>query len=133
MALNLNLVETHLEENPDELVKYMLPENRDDPAVIISNVVPASLAHDDGSAKKGLLVHKINGVDIKTIDQLCGALSAEVDPSKFWTLTTAKTFTSFRVKQVMDYEQEKGDDPQHRSVFSGCQAQQEQQLRKTFS
>jgi len=132
MALNLNLVETHMEDNPDELVRYMLPENRDDPAVIISNVVPASLAHDDGSAKKGLLVHEINGIKVKTIDQLCAAISANVDPEKFWTLTTSKTFTSFRVKQVMDYEKDSNTDSKKKTMFDGCQTAQKEALERTF-
>jgi len=132
VALNLNLVENHMEDNPEELVKYMLPENRDDPAVIISNIVPASLAHDDGSAKKGLLVHEVNGMKIKTIDQLCAALSAHVDPEKFWTLATSKTFTSFKVKQVMDYEKETGSDPKHKSLFNGCQATEQEALKRAF-
>jgi len=133
MKLNLNLVESNMDDNPEELVKYMEPENRDDSAIIISNIVPASLAHNDGSAKKGLLVHEVNGQKVKTMDELCAALSANVDPNSFWTLSTAKTFTSFRVKQVMDYEKSRTKDAQHASSFNGCKKADQSQLETLFS
>jgi len=133
MKLNLNLVEAHMDSNPEELVKYMLPENRDADAVIISNIVPASLAHDDGSASKGLLVREVNGVKIRTMDELCSALSARVDPKAFWTLKTRKTFTSFKVQQVMEYERKKSEDPMHGSAFSGCSGSTQKHLEDMFS
>jgi len=131
--LNLNLVEANMDENPDELVQYMLPENREKSAVIISNIVPASLAHNDGSATKGLLVKEINGQKISTMDELCAALSSQTDPESFWTLSTAKTFTSFQVQQVMDYEKGRAADPQHKSSFNGCSKQNEEHLKTFFS
>lgn len=120
VKLNLNLVEANMDDNPEELVKYMLPENRDQNAIIISNVVPASLAHNDGSAKKGLLVHQINGLPVKTMDELCAALTTNVDPNAYWTLSTSKTFTSFKVKDIMEYEKKQAADAKHASAFSGC-------------
>merc|ERR1712057_1829 len=47
MELNLNLVQANLQHNPTELVKFMDPQNRNNKAVFISNVIPASLAHND--------------------------------------------------------------------------------------
>jgi len=133
MKLNLNLVEAHMDANPEELVKYMLPENRDDDAIIISNIVPASLAHNDGSASKGLLVQEVNGVKVRTVDELCSALGARVEPDSFWTLTTRKTFTSFKVSQVMEYEKQRSKDPQHASAFNGCSGGAQEQLKAMFS
>lgn len=133
MKLNLNLVESNMDENPNELVEYMEPENRDQSAVIISNIVPASLAHNDGSAKKGFLVKEINGNKITNMDELCSALSSQVDPESFWTLSTEKTFTSFKVKDVMEYENAKAGDAQHVSAFSGCDKGAQERLRSLFS
>jgi len=104
MELNLNLVQANLDQNPGELVKYMRPSMRDQQALIVTNIVPASLAAKDGSAKKGLLVKKVNGRKVTTMNQLCSALAAKVDPKDFWTLETSKSFTVFRVKDVTDYE-----------------------------
>jgi len=120
MELNLNLVQANLDSNPDELVKYMLPTNRDQRAILISNIVPASLAADDGSAKKGLLVKTVNDMEVRTMDELCSALNAKAGKDDFWTLTTAKTFTALRLQDVLHYEKSKASDAQHDSSFSGC-------------
>jgi S1-C subfamily serine protease len=120
MELNLNLVEANLDANPAELVKYMLPKNRDQRAVLITNIVPASLAAKDGSAKKGLLVQSVNGRKVKTMDQLCASLNANVDPKSFWNVQTAKTFTTFKVSDIMAYEKSVSGDAQHSSMYNGC-------------
>jgi len=124
MRLNLNLVEKHLDENPAELVKYMDPLNRDEDAIIISGVEPASLAYKDGSAEpaKSMLVKEINGMPVRTFDDLCAAISARTNPAEFWTLKTAKTFTTLSVGAVLKYEKEAASDTTHmvNSAFHGC-------------
>merc|ERR1719460_774275 len=76
MQLVENLIETLLEENVAELIKYMKPENRLKPAVIIAGVLPGSIADLDGSVKKGLILQKFNGKDITDIDDICTELKA---------------------------------------------------------
>jgi S1-C subfamily serine protease len=132
VKLNLNLVESHMDDNPEELVQYMEPINRNKDAVIISNVIPASLAHNDGSAKKGLLVKEINGMKINTMDELCAALSSNVDPKQYWTLSTSKTFTAFKVEQVLDYEKGMMSSRLHSSPFHGCHKSHREQLETAF-
>merc|ERR1712100_230950 len=127
MKLNLNLVEKHLAGNPQELVKYTDVANRDDDAIIISSVEPGSLAAKDGAAvaAKGLLVQKINGMGVRTMDDLCAALSARTSPEEFWTLETSKTFTALKVGDVLNYE--KSEDGQQLKVgkFEGCSKKEE--------
>jgi len=136
MKLNLNLVEKHMENNPKELVKYMDPVNRGEDRVIISSLEPASLAHKDGAAEDvtGLLVKTINGMTVRTMDDLCAALNARTLPNEFWTLETAKSFSSLKVSEVLAYEQADGvkDDVLHQSAFSGCAAAQQSGLKKAF-
>jgi len=120
MALNLNLVQANLDTNPDEMVKYMLPANRNQQAILVSNIIPASLAADDGSAKKGFLVQEVNGMKVGTMDELCSALASKVGKDAFWSLKTAKTFTAFKLADVLQYEKSRAADPQHVSFFSGC-------------
>jgi S1-C subfamily serine protease len=136
MKLNLNLVEEHLSNNPKELVKYMEPINRGDDRIIISSLEPASLAYKDGSADDvaGLLVQKINGMTVRTMDDLCAAIAARTLPEEFWTLETQKSFTSLKVQDVLAYEQSDGvkDDMLHQSAFSGCQSAAASKLRKAF-
>jgi S1-C subfamily serine protease len=122
MELNLNLVQANLQGNPAELVTYMRPENRNEQRILITNIVPASLAAKDGSAKKGLLLSKVNGRAVTTMDQLCSALSAKVAPNDFWTIETSKSFTAFRVKDVTKYQaQHKASGgASSKPQFSGC-------------
>merc|ERR1712196_544231 len=103
--------------NPDELVKYMLPNNRNQQAILVSNIIPASLAADDGSAKKGLLVTEVNGMKVRTMDELCSALNGKVGKDAFWSLKTSKTFTAFKLQDVLSYEKSRAKDPQHASFF----------------
>jgi len=122
MELNLNLVQTNLQANPTELVTYMEPESRDQQRILITNIEPASLAAEDGSAKKGLLVKKVNGRTVKTMSQLCAALSSKVDPKDFWTVSTSKSFTAFRVKDVIKYQAKHsaGAGSSNKPQFNGC-------------
>jgi len=118
MELNLNLVEANLAKDPSELVQYTQPEHRDEMAVMITNVVPTSLAADDGSAKEGVLVKKVNGRKVTTMEQLCQALQSR--KTGFWTVTTETSFTALKVKDVLTYERKVRGDAQHVSIYNGC-------------
>lgn len=135
MKLNLNLVEKHLDSNPAELVKYMDPLNRNDDAIIISGVEPASLAYKDGSAEpaKSMLVKEINGMPVSTMDDLCAAIAARTNPREYWTLRTAKTFTTLSVGAAIAYENDSASDATHmtNSKFNGCrQAEHREKLER---
>jgi len=67
-------------------------------------------------------VQKVNGRTVKTMAELCAALSAKVDPKDFWTIATAKSFTAFRVKDVIEYQAKHngGNAPSNKPQFSGC-------------
>lgn len=120
MDLNLNLVEANLAKNPGELVKYTQPQHRSEKAVIISNIVSTSLAADDGSAKAGVLVKRVNGKKVTTMDELCQALQSRKSSDNWWTVTTAKSFSAFKVGQVAKYEKKVSGDSQHASIYNGC-------------
>jgi len=134
MKLNLNLVKMHLPQNPQELVKYMDHGNRDDNAIIISSVEPASLAGSDGAAvaAKGMLVQKINGMLVRTMDDLCAALSARTGPNEFWTLETAKSFTALKVADVLNYEKSAGGQELKAGKFQGCSKGDAFKLERLF-
>jgi len=129
MKLNLNLVEKHLAGNPQELVKYTDVASRDDDAIIISSVEPGSLAAKDGAAvaAKGLLVQKINGMGVRTMDDLCAALSARTSPEEFWTLETSKTFTALKVGDVLNYEKSEDGQQLKAGKFEGCSKKEERE------
>merc|ERR1719305_1996748 len=107
MELVENLVETLLDSNVAELIKYMEPANRASPAVIIAGVLPGSLADLDGSVKEGMILQKFNGKDISTIDDICAEVA---DVSGDWyTVSTSKTFTALKAEKV---EEQQDSDPE---------------------
>jgi len=107
MELVENLIETLLESNVAELIKYMKPENRLKPAVIIAGVLPGSIADLDGSVKKGLILQKFNGKAISNIDDICTELEAA--SGEWFTVSTSKTFTALKKENV---EAAEGADPE---------------------
>jgi S1-C subfamily serine protease len=107
MELVENLIETLLEENVAELIKYMKPENRLSPAVIIAGVLPGSLADLDGSVTKGLIVDKFNGKAISKIDDICAEVASA--SGDWYTVSTSKTFTALKADKV---EEQKDSDPE---------------------
>merc|ERR1712072_1337556 len=98
MELVENLVETLLDSNVAELIKYMEPKNRASPAVIIAGVLPGSLADLDGSVKEGMILQKFNGVAVTTIDELCEAKAAS--NNDWFTISTSKTFTALKKADI---------------------------------
>jgi S1-C subfamily serine protease len=107
MELVENLIETLLEDNVAELIKYMKPENRMNPAVIIAGVLPGSIADLDGSVKKGLILQKFNGQEVKKIDDICAAIATAT--GDWFTVSTSKTFTALKAEDVAAAE---GSDPE---------------------
>jgi len=107
MQLVENLIETLLEENVAELIKYMKPENRLKPAVIIAGVLPGSIADLDGSVKEGLIVQQFNGKTISKIDDICAELSGH--SGDWFTVSTSKTFTALKKAAIDEAE---GSDPE---------------------
>ena len=98
MELVENLVETLLDDNVAELIKYMSPEHRTKPAVIIAGLLPGSVADLDGSVKEGLILQKINGIEITTIQNVCDALASAT--GDWYTISTSKTFTALKKADV---------------------------------
>jgi S1-C subfamily serine protease len=98
MELVENLVETLLDSNVAELIKYMEPANRASPAVIIAGVLPGSLADLDGSVKEGMILQKFNGAAVTTIDELCQAKASA--NNEWYTISTSKTFTALKQADI---------------------------------
>jgi len=126
MELVENLVETLLDSNVKELIKFMSPEARMKPAVIIAGVLPGSLADLDGSVKPGLIVQKFNGKPINSILDICGVLQAH--KSDWYTLATSKTFTALK---KADVEKDAKSDPEMQGKSAGFCASKPKALTVT--
>ena len=114
MELVENLVETLLDDNVAELIKYMSPEHRTKPAVIIAGLLPGSIADLDGSVKEGLILQKLNGIEISTIQNVCDALAAA--KGDWYTISTSKTFTALK---KADVQKDAASDPEMQGKAGG--------------
>lgn len=102
MQLTMNTIDTFMDENPEELVEYMDSARRaDSPQIIITNVVPNSLAGSTKTVKAGRLVQEINGRRITDLSSLCSALSP-ASGSKFWTMRTGTSLTVLNMTAVRE-------------------------------
>jgi hypothetical protein len=73
----MELVENHfpllLEEAP-ELICFSQPENRINPVLVITNVMPGSYAYQVDLLTAGNIIKTLNGIRVTTIDEWNGAL-----------------------------------------------------------
>jgi len=66
----MELAENHLEilmEDWPELVRFYQPENRVDPILIITNVVPGSYAYQVASLRPGNIIVAVNDIPVRTL------------------------------------------------------------------
>jgi len=77
MELAMNHIEELIQDYP-ELVRFYQPENRVEPALIITNIVPGSYAHQVGSLEPGNIVFAVNDMPVKTLDDWNKALEKSV-------------------------------------------------------
>jgi len=98
MELTKNLVDIFVESNPEELISYEdLKKRFTSPRIMITKVMPDSLAGRDGSIKEGDLLEAINGHTVTDFKSWCAALHSVTD---FWTLTTRHSFTVLNTTEV---------------------------------
>jgi len=135
MDLNMNLVDLHFDSNPQELVKYLDSKNLNEQAVIITNVIPTSLAHNDGTAHglEGFLVHQVNGHQVATLEDLCRALNGRLGPEDFWTVTTSKSLTALKVGQVDEYDLAHKRTSLYMSNFAACKGNMKQPIANPYT
>jgi len=119
MELSLNLAQVFIDGNPTEMVPYMQREARfKSPALVVTSIVPNSIAGGDGSVKKGQLVQEVNGVPVKSFETLCNALRST---TRWWTLKTRKSFTALDAAEVhADLEKAMLDSTTYGRISTGC-------------
>merc|ERR1711959_634376 len=86
MELTTNLVKAFLEDNPTELVQFTQPQHCLEPRVLISNIIPGSIAAEDETLMAGSLLRNFNGKAIKSFQDVCQVLSQP--PAAIWSIET---------------------------------------------
>lgn len=77
MELAMNHVEELAEDFP-ELMRFNEPEDRVEPALIITNIAPGSYAHQVGSLMPGNIISVVNDITVKTLEDWNKALEKSV-------------------------------------------------------
>jgi S1-C subfamily serine protease len=86
MELTANLVNAFLEDNPTELVDFTQPENCLEPRVLISNIIPGSVAAQDNTLQPGSILKNFNDKAILSIADVCAVLASPT--AGIWSIET---------------------------------------------
>jgi len=99
MELTTNLVNALLEDNPSELVQFTQPEHCLEPKVVISNIVPGSIAAEDETLTAGSILKSFNGKDINSFQDVCDVISKP--PASIWSIETAESLAVLPAAKIM--------------------------------
>jgi len=92
------------------LVKYNKIENKVDPILVISHIMPGSYAHQLRNLMPGFTISEINGTTVKTLAQLRDALSTSVQTGFVTLKTTDDVFVVFSLKKILEQESQLAKD-----------------------
>ncbi|PKN03153.1 hypothetical protein CVU75_03700 [Candidatus Dependentiae bacterium HGW-Dependentiae-1] len=103
----MELSDNHIPELFDdapELVKYQSTENKTEAVLVITHVLPGSLAHQVRTLAPGDTITEINGKPVKTLDSF-RRLVKKSSRNGFLTIKTARDiFAVFSLKRVVEDE-----------------------------
>ena len=111
MQLALDHLELFANQQPT-LLKYAQVESMTDPALIITHLIPGSVAHQHGSIYSGQIIEEVNGKKVATQDELRNAILQAPSPEFLTIKTTDSNFV------VFDLERIKTDDERLAKAFS---------------
>jgi hypothetical protein len=98
MELTTNLVNAFLEDNPTELVKFTQPENLLEPRVLISNIIPGSIAAQDETLAPGSILKNFNDKAITSFQDVCDVLAKP--PAAIWSVETESSLAVLPVDEI---------------------------------
>lgn len=103
MELCTNLIPMLISSAP-ELIRYQDPKNQIESLLVITHILPDSVAQRSRVLAPGTRLKEINGVEVKTLDQLRDALRKSVDDDYLTLKTYNDIFAAFSFKEVLKDE-----------------------------
>lgn len=100
MPISLNHVALLLENVP-ELVRYIKAEEQQNPAVVITHVLPDSQARKARVITPGSIIDKVNGEKIKTLDDFRAAIKKSKDTGFLTIIAEDKMFAALSVASIL--------------------------------
>ena len=104
----MELAENHLSlllDDAPELIRFRQPEERINPVLIITNIVPGSYAYEVESLAPGNIIIAVNGMPVTTLDEWKKALEKSVETGFIVLMTEHDVLTVFSLKKVLDDEE----------------------------
>lgn len=103
MELAVNHFEVLEDLNPF-IVEYLKPENKVDPVLVITHIMPGSYAHQVRSLKPGDIISKVNGKKIGVLSEFRKLLKKSMESGVFSIETVEKTLAVFDFKAMLKDE-----------------------------
>ena len=103
MELASNHIEA-LEENAPELFEYDLSENRLEPRIVITHIVPGSYAHQMGMLREGDIITHVNGKKVGTLQAVRRHIHESAATGYVTLATQVGVFIVFSLKKILDDE-----------------------------
>lgn len=107
-ATFMDLVKNHYKDLPKNpfLIQYMLPENQNEPVVIVSDVIPGTEIAEVGGIYPGTILKEVNEQPVKTLEDVRQALLLSVKSGSVALKTSNNMFIVFSLKKLLENQQE---------------------------
>lgn len=113
MQLSENHINEFVQELP-QLSQYLKQENKREPVVIVSHLIPGSMVYLNGSIRIGHIITEINGKKINVLSDLAGLLRESMQDGFFTVKTNDDVFVVFAIAQLLNDEQRLAKDFNYR-------------------
>jgi serine protease Do len=103
----MQLADNHINEFVNELPElseYLKMENRLNPVLIVTHVIPGSYAFQTSSIHPGNIIDEINGKKVSTLPDLRAALPESVKTGFLTIKTTDNAFIVFSMNKILENE-----------------------------
>lgn len=104
MELTENHIIELLEEAP-ELIRFRQPENRVNPVVIITHILPGSYAYQMQALKAGAVIVSVNDIPIATVSDWKRAVEKGIETGFLVIVTEHNIMTVFSLEKIIADEQ----------------------------
>jgi len=104
MELRDNHLPLLTQVNPD-LIKYLKVENKTEPVLVITHILPGSYAQQLRCLTEGQTITQVNGKEVKTLNDFRVALRPSVDTDFLSIETDDKTFAVFEFAAMLKDEE----------------------------
>lgn len=113
MQLTENHINTFVQELP-QLSQYLKLENKREPLLIVSHLMPGSMIYLNGSIRIGTIITEINGTKVNLLTDLPAQFKHSIKDGFLTLKTNDDAFVVFSIEQLLNDEQRLAHDFNYR-------------------